>query len=464
MDILPYVGSKPSIGNEVQLFELPRTDMSIKEKRFHDLSPLSDNLSPVEFLIPATDTFIDLNRSYFTMTLRLKKNDGNNVANGNLIFPTINMPHTMIKQCTIKWNGVLLNPQTDTYSIRAYLATVMNCTPEEGGSLLAPEGWWRTEPSMGYVPLDAPAALTANNLNNGTPHADYTALSDEQKAFVLSSKAEQVKFHGGKWHTFFFKPMHEVFYMHRLLPPRIEQRMEFVFQPAKYYLNGVGVVPKDLHKDDFSMKFHMVDAPWYKQITAARHTQRQTVKMATIRSECRVFTLPTNVQEFNEDNLFQGRIPLRIVVGLLEPEALNGDLAHHPFAFQNFGVESVKQLIRCEEYPYRTLELNHNNNEKDMAGYHRFLQAGGFFARVGASMITPGMWGDGRNCTLFVFDNTASGNLDGPFMNPKQKGNVRLVLKLGAAVNHPISVVIYAQFEAVLRADPNGAILYDIYD
>ena len=120
-------------------------------------------------------------------------------------------------------------------------------------------------------------------------------------------------------------------------------------------------------------------------------------------------------------------------------------------------------MIKGEEYPYRSLELDHDSNEKDMGGYFRFLEAGGFFARVGASMITPGMWGYGRNCTLFVFDNTASGNLDGPFMNPKQR-EVRLIFQLGADVNHAISVCVYAQFEAVLATDPNGAVWYDIYD
>ena len=79
-------------------------------------------------------------------------------------------------------------------------------------------------------------------------------------------------------------------------------------------------------------------------------------------------------------------------------------------------------------------------------------------------MIIPGMWGDGRNCTLFVFDNTAIWNLDGTFMNPKQRGEVRLIFQLGAIVNHAISVCVYVQFEAVLAIDPNGAVLYDIYD
>ena len=490
MDIVPFAGSKPALSHELQLFELPRTEMGIKEKRFQDISPLSNSLSPMEFLVQATDTFVDLSRSYFKMELRLKQSDNTDIDANDNIFPTINLPHTMIKQCSIKWNGTLLNPQTDTYSIRAYLATLMNYSPEEGNSLLAGDGWFPTDPVTGFTPLDAPAVLTANKLNstgaqpagntqaniqayvnaalleNKTGHNDYNALSDEQKAFILASKREKVKFEGGKWHTLFFKPMHEVFYAHRLMPPGIEQRFEFTFQPAKYYLNGVGFVARDLHPDDIKMKYYMclvtVHPTLYRQITSARHTNRNNVNMATIRSECRVFTLPADIVEFNEDNLFQNRIPQRVVVGLLHPNALNGDYTYHPFAFQKFGVESVRQVIRGEDYPYRTLELNHNNSEKDMNGYHRFLQAGGFYSRLGASMVTPGMWGG--NCTLFVFDNTASGNIDGPHLNPKQKGNVRLIIKLGANVNHPISIVIYAQFEGVLHADPNGAILYDVYD
>ena len=131
---------------------------------------------------------------------------------------------------------------------------------------------------------------------------------------------------------------------------------------------------------------------------------------------------------------------------------------------KNFGVQTIKQLNKGEEYPYRTLELDHDSNQKDMGGYFRFLEAVGFFSRKGASMITSSMWGDGRNCTLFVFDNTTSGNLDGPFMNPKQREEVRLIFQLGANVNHAISVCVYAQFKAVLATDLNGAVLYDIYD
>ena len=122
----------------------------------------------------------------------------------------------------------------------------------------------------------------------------------------------------------------------------------------------------------------MVDPPLYKQIVTARHTKRQNVRMATIRSEYRIFNLSANVRDFNEGNLFQGRISQRIVMGLLHPDALSGGYDRPRLTFQNFGVQTIKQLIKGEEYPYRTLELDHESNKKDMGGYFCFLEAGGF--------------------------------------------------------------------------------------
>ena len=48
-------------------------------------------------------------------------------------------------------------------------------------------------------------------------------------------------------------------------------------------------------------------------------------------------------------------------------------------------------------------------------------------------------------------------------MNPQQRGNFSLQFKLGAPIARVLTVIIYAEFEAVLTVDPNGAVLYDIY-
>ena len=57
-------------------------------------------------------------------------------------------------------------------------------------------------------------------------------------------------------------------------------------------------------------------------------------------------------------------------------------------------------------------------------------------------MLLPSDWGQGKNSTLFMFNNVPSGKADDPqYRNPRQSGNVRLVIDFAAAVNHNITVL-----------------------
>ena len=103
--------------------------------------------------------------------------------------------------------------------------------------------------------------------------------------------------------------------------------------------------------------------------------------------------------------------------------AFNGDITKYPFSFKKFNVTSVKQLVRGKEYPYETLELQHDNATRDNRGYFRFLQATGCRSKRKGNMVRREDWGQGKNCTLFVFDNRANECLNSPVLNPKQSGD-----------------------------------------
>ena len=78
-------------------------------------------------------------------------------------------------------------------------------------------------------------------------------------------------------------------------------------------------------------------------------------------------------------------------------------------------------------------------------------------------MVELGDWGQGKHCTLFMFDNGANGCADSQRLNPKQTGDLQLSLEFGAAPNTNITVLVYGEFENLLEIDSNGAVLYDIY-
>lgn len=79
-------------------------------------------------------------------------------------------------------------------------------------------------------------------------------------------------------------------------------------------------------------------------------------------------------------------------------------------------------------------------------------------------MVRREDWGQGKNCTLFMFDNVANGCADSNALNPRQTGDLQLVLEFGAAPGHNISLIIFGEFENLLEIDSNGAVLYDIYE
>ena len=175
---------------------------------------------------------------------------------------------------------------------------------------------------------------------------------------------------------------------------------------------------------------------------------------------------PSTCKETSKDecnNLFQGRIPNRVIVGLVHSDAFNGNVAPDPFCFQKFGVSNIRQLVRGEEYPYETLELVNNNSTQDLRGYYRFLQATGCLCKYQENMVRSEDWGQGKNCTLFVFDNAANRCLDSPVLNPKQSGELQIVLNFSVPPGNNITVILYGEFENLLEIDKNKAVLYDIY-
>ena len=78
-------------------------------------------------------------------------------------------------------------------------------------------------------------------------------------------------------------------------------------------------------------------------------------------------------------------------------------------------------------------------------------------------MVELGDWGQDKNCTLYMFDNVANGCADSQNLNPKQTGDLQLVLEFGAQPGVNITVLVYGEFENLLEIDRNGAVLYNIY-
>ena len=352
----------------------------------------------------------------------------------------------------------LIGPQTDTYHLKAFIEAVLNHDRDDGKTILAPEGWYNSLD----VPDDGDADEYNPNMLNPA-HAEFRTLGDEKKALTLS----RVQFLGGGSVTLRFRPYLEVFHLSKLLVPGVQIQIDMYFNdPIMWTIRWHGANTLRLTQPDVNVRLFLAQVRVAPSVHRDISNYLKSGKIATyptVRGEIRTYSHPNDNRHFECNNPFHYQIPNRLVVALMEQATFNGDATKNPFSFKTFNVSSIKQLIRGEEYPYETLELQHDGASKDQRGYFRFLQATGCLCRGKGNMVLKDNWGHNKKCTLFVFDNTANGCLDSPVLNPKQSGEVRLVIDFGANPGENLTILLYGEFENLLEINGNRVVTYDVY-
>ena len=136
---------------------------------------------------------------------------------------------------------------------------------------------------------------------------------------------------------------------------QVEIKMRFYFSSPDFFLNGVALHGR-LTEQDIKIRFHLcqlrLNSDVYNSLSEKGHNKREIAFYPTVRSEIRTFSMLGNQARFEDNNLFQGRIPDRLIVGLVRNEAFNGNVVFNPFSFQKFEVSSIKQIVKREKYPY----------------------------------------------------------------------------------------------------------------
>ena len=208
-------------------------------------------------------------------------------------------------------------------------------------------------------------------------------------------KEKQANYTEGKTHVLRFRPLIEVFHINKLLVPSVQIGIQMYFNQPDLFLNGVAL-HGSLTAADVKVKLYLcqvrINPSVYKKLMQTMDSGK-VVSYPTVRSEIRTFDMQGDQQHFECSNPFQIKIPKLMIVTLVASTAFNGTMSQDPFAFQKFGLSSLKQLVRGEEYPYKTLEMAHDNGSKDLRGYFRFLQTTGSLGRHKGNMVRRADWG-----------------------------------------------------------------------
>ena len=150
------------------------------------------------------------------------------------------------------------------------------------------------------------------------------------------------------------------------------------------------------------------------------------------------------------DDIFQGYVPSKMVIGMVDSNAFNGDFAKNPLRFQHFDIDSLGFTVNGEATPKQPFEYD-KDNDLFVDAFQSLSEITGKAWEDTDNGITKEMWKDGLALTAFDCDPTTAN--DFWYLGLPKRGHTRLSLKLKNSRTDGITVIIYATFPGRVEID-----------
>ena len=329
--------SKRCDKSEVDLFRVPPTQQSLERGRWIDYAPLSSVKNPnsaITFLIAGTDEYIDLSKTILTVTGKITKKDGTSKLDGNdqsSVAPVNNFLHSLFRQVDVYLNGKQVTPAMGTYAYRSYIETLLNYDVSAKQSQFSSALYYKDTPGQ----MDKAGALASSKtLNYKTPSADPAAAGTNASDKLYVPESGNVGF--AKRHQFIKNGnrfvlsgpiFSDIFMTDRLLLNMMDLKVVLNRSGDAFSLmdlNDPAIEPK-VQLTDVVLKVRKVRVDQSVSDGVERMLKQTPALYPIRRVECKILTIPANLPNVRQDNIFSGIIPNSFVVGLVQVDASTGE-------------------------------------------------------------------------------------------------------------------------------------------
>ena len=392
------------------------------------VQPTIKNSSIVEFHIDSGDNFIDLNKSELEVKFRIKKADGTNLAEGEKV-AMINYPiATIFSSIQVTLNDKTITHGDSNYAERAIMETLLTY------GIDASKNWLQA----GLFYKD-----TAGKMDSGDPTQENGNLGLKQRAeFTSKSKLATVR---GKLHLDIFNQPKPLINNSRLHVKLTQNKDAYVLMSGE----------ADPH-----YKVEIKDIIlWVRKLIVSDQVQKsiigRSVIMPLTRAIQREFTITPGGRTFVENNLHNGQLPTKLIMGLVRNDAHVGSYKHNPLNFQHFDVSKVSLFLNGQIVDGRPLSFDFGNDDYidgfwglSRAANHRYFNDG--------TLITRKDYKSGY--TLWSYDLTPS-QCDEQFNDPKKRGTLTAEFEFAKNIPTPLTLCVYFQFDSEIIINEGGSVV-----
>ena len=429
---LVHPKSCESVHTGLDLFSLPPTQTAVQDGlwvEYHPLATLAPN-APIEFTISgATADYIDLSNTYLHLKASVRRNNGTVPPNDANFAPVNYWMHSLFSQVDVLLNDTLVTPSENTYPYRAYIESTLNYGHEAKSTHLTAALYYQDTAGQ----MDTLAAANVG-------YASRSALTARGRELDMM----------GRLHC-------DIFHQERYLLNGVDVKIRLI--PSKKTFNLMAGADDFnsviTHASLFVRKARLNPAV---TLAHAKALERGAAKYPLKRVVVKTFTVPQGNVGAVQDNLFLSQTPNRIVIGLVDSGAFNGESTRNPFNFASHGLSFLSLYLDGKQVPSKPLQPIFADGQYVRSFFNSMVASGLANQDVGSNIDRAAF---GNGFTLYSLDLTPSLLDDNQLFELVKSGALRMELKFTNALPRSVTVVVWAEMDSVIEIDRTRQVLTD---
>jgi len=166
----------------------------------------------------------------------------------------------------------------------------------------------------------------------------------------------------------------------------------------------------------------------------------------------KTFQIAANMTSATFSNIFNDKLPRRIVIALVQQDRVTGKYNLNPFKFQHFNLHALTVTVNGLPIPSDPLTMNYNDRDYQRA-YLNTLGALGLDVGNNGLTLTPELWESAYNLYAFKL---VPGPIKASIESTRVRGAVNLSFNFKQATPAPIEILVYCETNRTLEITANN--------
>lgn len=441
---------------DVALFSTPPVNTAEENKVWIEYRPMSQThgeYSSLDFYIPGNSLqYINLANTELHTIVQIVKEDGSelDLSKNESGLPIDMIHHTMWSSVDVTMNQTLVSTSGTNYMYKAAIETLLGYNGQSKKIQLSAIGYSGDE---GYF-------------NTTHPLGDTVTIGGQTRRRFNEGLKERSKWFGNNYEVEFVGPLlADICNQDRVILNGVDIGIKlWPTKNAFRLITSPATIKCKLILKDVYLNVCKVDINPSALIGLESALDLTTAKYPHQKTDIRVFHIPAGQLGETFENIYQGAVPSKLIIGLVSADAYTGNFQKNPLLFGDYNLSSAGFYVDGIATPTRPINLDIPNNKylDGLLSLYRVTDKLWDNTDIG---ITRQTYRDGLCLIGFDVDPTASS--DFKYVGVTKLGHTRLELKFRRNLSEPIMCIMYATFPGMIEINKARVVeptaTYDVY-